>query len=425
MQLPIVKGQEADALERIQNFWNQCAWATTEIANISVSAEAAGTSNLWARADHVHFLDTTDIDLGDLGDVTITAKNEGDYIRVNDADTWVDVTINQIISDINPDDIIGGSGIDVTDGADTVINGDVTLDLGLLTSNWDAGGYQIRALQFYADGAADAGGVFFGDTTQMWQSAANRLYTPDALHQPDGAAHYFGTDDDFDIQHDGSHGYISNHTGQLLLNVDGLSDIRFFKLCGSGVNTFVYTFGWDSGESTRKYMRQRVNSGGDGEIQVQHGDLYLLTDLASSSIILRTAASGGMLFDGGGIFTWRDVDAASAVRMTLDSATGNLSVTGTVTSTGRVKATDRITGNTTLGVNHEDVFADTDGGAITVTLPVGVDGTRYRIINTGSSGNDVTVTPNGAELLLGANSSLTMIDSEVLIITYEATEGWW
>ena len=181
IQLHIIKGQEADDLRRIQNRWNQLGFGgTSDIADISVSAEAAGTSTLWARADHVHKLNTTDINLGDLGDVTITAKDAGDYIRYSGS-AWVDVTISQIITDLSLDDIIGGSGIAVTAGAATIIGGNATVDVGALTADHDWGAYQIRALQFYADGAADAGGVFFGDTTQIWQSAANMLYTPDSF----------------------------------------------------------------------------------------------------------------------------------------------------------------------------------------------------------------------------------------------------
>jgi hypothetical protein len=71
------------------------------------------------------------------------------------------------------------------------------------------------------------------------------------------------------------------------------------------------------------------------------------------------------------------------------------------------------------------VYADTDGGIITVNLPVGVDGARYKIINTGSSGNNLTITPNGLELLNGVNASEVLVDSENLILTYETTEGWW
>ena len=34
-----------------------------------------------------------------------------------------------------------------------------------------------------------------------------------------------------------------------------------------------------------------------------------------------------------------------------------------------------------------------DGGAIEIDLPAGVEGTHYKLINCGSSGNDLTVNP--------------------------------
>jgi len=77
-----------------------------------------------------------------------------------------------------------------------------------------------------------------------------------------------------------------------------------------------------------------------------------------------------------------------------------------------------------LSSDHE-IFVDTDAGAVALNLPAGVGGTKYRIINCGSSGNDVTVAPNGRELLTGANSSEIISDGEVMIITYNATQGWW
>jgi len=100
--------------------------------------------------------------------------------------------------------------------------------------------------------------------------------------------------------------------------------------------------------------------------------------------------------------------------------------TGTVTfNGGMINKISRITTNTTLDETYHIVFANTDSGAITVTLPAGVSGTQYRIVNTGTSGNDVTVTPDGAENLFGANSSDIVSDSEVIIINYEDTDGWY
>ena len=73
----------------------------------------------------------------------------------------------------------------------------------------------------------------------------------------------------------------------------------------------------------------------------------------------------------------------------------------------------------------DEIFVDTDAGAITLNLTAGVNGKRLRIINTGSSGNDVTITPNGTDLLNGVNASEPLYDSEKFILTYETTEGWW
>jgi hypothetical protein len=98
------------------------------------------------------------------------------------------------------------------------------------------------------------------------------------------------------------------------------------------------------------------------------------------------------------------------------------------TESGRIVKTTRLINTdspyTVLSSDYE-IFCDTDAGAITVNLPAGVDGTKYRITNTGSSGNDVTVAPNGAELLTGTNASRTLSDRSVIILTYETTEGWW
>lgn len=71
------------------------------------------------------------------------------------------------------------------------------------------------------------------------------------------------------------------------------------------------------------------------------------------------------------------------------------------------------------------VFCDTDGGAIALTLPEGIANKKVRIINCGSSGNDVTVTPYGSELLTGANDSRTLSDKSIINLEYDTTEGWW
>ncbi len=53
--------------------------------------------------------------------------------------------------------------------------------------------------------------------------------------------------------------------------------------------------------------------------------------VSADHIELRTAGDESMYFDAGGTFYWRDIDASSAIRMSLDSSNGNLSVSGDLT----------------------------------------------------------------------------------------------
>lgn len=97
------------------------------------------------------------------------------------------------------------------------------------------------------------------------------------------------------------------------------------------------------------------------------------------------------------------------------------------TRAGRITKTNRITDTDspyTLTVYANVLFCDTDGGAITVNLPAGVEGTNYKIINCGSSANDVTIDGNGAETVRGG-ATLPVADGEVVNLHYNATEGWW
>ena len=85
----------------------------------------------------------------------------------------------------------------------------------------------------------------------------------------------------------------------------------------------------------------------------------------------------------------------------------------------------RNTSNTTITNAAYHWFGNTDGGGFTYTLPAGVDGEGYRIVNTGSSGNDLTITPDGSDDLLGANSSFTLADGEALLIVFDSNDGWY
>lgn len=91
-----------------------------------------------------------------------------------------------------------------------------------------------------------------------------------------------------------------------------------------------------------------------------------------------------------------------------------------------IKNTTRVTSSPyNILATDEEILYDTDGGPITANLPEGIDGTNYRHINVGTAGNDVILVPFGSENLFGANESEKIIDDEVLIATFETTEGWY
>lgn len=73
----------------------------------------------------------------------------------------------------------------------------------------------------------------------------------------------------------------------------------------------------------------------------------------------------------------------------------------------------------------DDIFVNTDLTPIIVSLRPGTAGRQHRIINTGSTGNRVTVQPATGELLTGSTDSRTLSNRSVIILTYDVAEGWW
>lgn len=71
------------------------------------------------------------------------------------------------------------------------------------------------------------------------------------------------------------------------------------------------------------------------------------------------------------------------------------------------------------------IFGNTDNGNITINLPIGSQGRKLRITNTGSKSYNVIVVPNGLEKLYGENDSFSMIKGETIEIYYDLTDGWW
>lgn len=108
-----------------------------------------------------------------------------------------------------------------------------------------------------------------------------------------------------------------------------------------------------------------------------------------------------------------------------DSGTNNDRCAGASEIVGRKANTTRVTSTPyNVLVTDEVLFVNTDAAARTVNLPAGVEGTHYKIINTGTSGNDVTVDGNGAETVWGG-LTLILTDGDIVDLHYNATDGWW
>ncbi len=126
-------------------------------------------------------------------------------------------------------------------------------------------------------------------------------------------------------------------------------------------------------------------------------------------------------------------DASNSLKIDCDNTVQIQSVAGgpttiggkLTTNKGRIKNTTRATTTYQILVTDEVVFANTDGSAWTATLPVGAEGQTLKIVNSGSSGNILTIAPNGAEHLLGVNSNFILFDGEALLLAYNATDGWY
>jgi len=138
----------------------------------------------------------------------------------------------------------------------------------------------------------------------------------------------------------------------------------------------------------------------------------------ANQVVLTDAGAGGNLT----LSLPQDYDIGATPTL------GGLTLTGLLqTGAGKIANTTRITdADSAYAVlaTDEVIFCDTDGGAIIANLPAGIEGTHYKLINAGSSGNDLTLNGNGAETIWG-DLAFTLIDGDVIDLHYNATEGWW
>jgi len=167
-------------------------------------------------------------------------------------------------------------------------------------------------------------------------------------------------------------------TDSLVLSVGSSQDLQIYH---NGANSFIRNFT------------------GDFSLDCVNEDLYLKTTKAGKSIFASIGGSTKLI----------------------------ISENSAKTNVGRIHNTTRkVAGDSPYTVLASDhiLYMQTDAGAITANLPAGVEGTHYKLINCGSSGNDLTVDGNAAETVYSALTAV-LSDGEVIDIHYNATEGWW
>lgn len=74
----------------------------------------------------------------------------------------------------------------------------------------------------------------------------------------------------------------------------------------------------------------------------------------------------------------------------------------------------------------DEIFFDTTDGDIDCSLPPGIDGTNYRMINVGFVDNVVNLIPALTNKLFGLSENEVIYDAETVIITFdEVIESWY
>ena len=169
----------------------------------------------------------------------------------------------------------------------------------------------------------------------------------------------------------------------------------------------------DSVDTSERYLVEVIN-----QSTLATGAVMLRLDQASTADIIQGWGAGSQVFR---------VTGAGDVGIKTDSpvAGGGLTTVGLV-NTGKLHTkVTRVTTTYTVLVTDSLVFGNTDGGSWVASLPAGVQNQRFKIVNTGSSGNTLDISPDGSEHLLGVNSDFTLNDGESLEISYDATDGWY
>ena len=150
---------------------------------------------------------------------------------------------------------------------------------------------------------------------------------------------------------------------------------------------------------------------------------YQIAVNGSSEIVL---SANNMTFNNGAVDTSLNWSTSGQLNFRVNNITMALINGNQFQSVfGRKINTTRKTTTYTLTIQDDELFGNTDSSSWTLSLPAGTEGQRHRITNSGSSSNQLTVSPNGSEHLLGENDDFVLEDGESLYIVWNTTDGWY
>lgn len=147
---------------------------------------------------------------------------------------------------------------------------------------------------------------------------------------------------------------------------------------------------------------------------ISNADLVKLAAITAAAAEINTLASSGI--SNADLVKLAAINAAAADLNQLDGVS-LLTEDQTIVSSSPVSAS----ANTRY-------LVDSSGGAITVNLPAGAAGSKVKVVDYGgaSATNNITVSPNGTEKVLGAAEEF-VIDINHASVQFEyidATKGW-
>jgi len=309
--------------------------------------------------------------------------------------------------------ITGGNGAGTGDGAT------VTMSAGIATGSGNDG---TLVFNVSASDVAEVGDGFLGLGTNYASAELLRLPEDEYIASDHGGA---GANSMKLI------GYDNTFSRLRVGDVEGASNLHLISQGG-----VVKVLGVTSDPTAATYLKLSVNqcqvirgagtfdlgfdtahASGAGQLcRLLGQDAFASSAAAGGSILTQTGAGDGAGADG--VYT---VKVGSTDRFIANES-------GTTVAGGRIVGTteiDHTDATYTILATDYDIRGDTDGGALPMNLPAGVNGTALRITNSGGSGNAITLTPDGAELLLGANDPITILDRATEDLTYSTTQGWY